>query len=214
MPFQHIVKQGEHISRIADEYGFMYLTVWNHSDNSKLRAGRIDPNILFPSDVVVIPDREIRIEPAATDLKHVYVNKGGPLKLRVAFFNLDRDAVANADCVLQVGSVANRMQTDGNGQVEHKIDKSSENGSIELDYPNARNCLKWPIKIGHLDPIDKESGWRGRLLNLGYFTANIDNKEPERLRSAVEEFQCDYNLTVDGICGPITQDKLKAVHGC
>jgi N-acetylmuramoyl-L-alanine amidase len=214
LPIQHTVEQGEHISRIANEHGFRYLTVWNHSDNSTLRAERKDPNILFPGDVVVIPDREMRTEPAATDNKHLYVQKDGPLKLRIAFFNLDRDAVPNADCVLQVGSAPNRLHTDGNGQVEQEIDKSSENGSIELDYPDAQNCLKWPIKIGHLDPIDKESGWRGRLLNLGYFTAGVDNTELERLRSAVEEFQCDYSLKVDGICGPITQDKLKTVHGC
>jgi len=31
--------------------------------------------------------------------------------------------------------------------------------------------------------------------------------------SAVEEFQCDNGLTVDGDCGPNTQAKLKEVHG-
>jgi hypothetical protein len=34
-----------------------------------------------------------------------------------------------------------------------------------------------------------------------------------QFRSAVEEFQCDNQLTVDGKCGPNTQAKLKAVHG-
>jgi peptidoglycan hydrolase-like protein with peptidoglycan-binding domain len=33
-------------------------------------------------------------------------------------------------------------------------------------------------------------------------------------RSAVEEFQCDHGLTVDGDCGAQTQAKLLSVHGC
>ena len=36
----------------------------------------------------------------------------------------------------------------------------------------------------------------------------------DQFRSAVEEFQCDQGLTVDGKCGPITQAKLKQAHGC
>ena len=32
--------------------------------------------------------------------------------------------------------------------------------------------------------------------------------------SAIEEFQCDHGLVVDGKCGPATQAKLKQVHGC
>jgi murein L,D-transpeptidase YcbB/YkuD len=32
--------------------------------------------------------------------------------------------------------------------------------------------------------------------------------------SAVEEFQCDHGLTVDGKCGPATQARLKQAHGC
>jgi len=30
----------------------------------------------------------------------------------------------------------------------------------------------------------------------------------------VGNFQRDHGLTVDGKCGPLTQAKLKKVHGC
>lgn len=44
---------------------------------------------------------------------------------------------------------------------------------------------------------------------------NDEEEEKKALfLSAVEEFQCDHGLAVDGKCGPATQAKLKQVHGC
>jgi hypothetical protein len=45
-------------------------------------------------------------------------------------------------------------------------------------------------------------------------TAITDVEADLRFRSAVEEFQCNHGLSVDGKCGPITQAKLKSVYGC
>ncbi len=55
------------------------------------------------------------------------------------------------------------------------------------------------------------SGQQARLDNLGYFASDGDD---DAFKSAVEEFQCDNSLTVDGDCGPATQAKLKQVYGC
>ena len=70
------------------------------------------------------------------------------------------------------------------------------------------------IRIGHLDPVEETSGQEARLNNLGYAATGGVEKDPDALRSAIEEFQCDHGLTVDGICGAKTQNKLKEVHGC
>jgi len=48
----------------------------------------------------------------------------------------------------------------------------------------------------------------------GYYLGRLDVDNPAKFRSAVEEFQCDHDLTVDGDCGPQTQAKLKQVYGC
>jgi peptidoglycan hydrolase-like protein with peptidoglycan-binding domain len=40
-----------------------------------------------------------------------------------------------------------------------------------------------------------------------------DPKDPQFL-SAVEQFQCDQKIAVDGDIGPATQATLKAAHGC
>jgi LysM repeat protein len=44
--------------------------------------------------------------------------------------------------------------------------------------------------------------------------SNSSGQTNQQFLSAVQEFQCDQGLTVDGICGPQTQAKLKQVHGC
>ena len=71
------------------------------------------------------------------------------------------------------------------------------------------------LSIGGLDPLDEESGQRQRLNNLGYNAGEVDSQDPQQFKSAIEEFQCDFKVKpLDGICGPVTQAKLKEVYGC
>jgi hypothetical protein len=70
-----------------------------------------------------------------------------------------------------------------------------------------------PVRIGDLDPVNEETGQMARLANLGYYRASLDKPDQDELLSAIEEFQCDNKLAVDGDCGPKTQAKLKEVHG-
>jgi peptidoglycan hydrolase-like protein with peptidoglycan-binding domain len=65
-----------------------------------------------------------------------------------------------------------------------------------------------------LDPIDILAGQKERLNNLGYFAGDPQTEADEDFRSAVEEFQCDHGLTVDGVLGANTKSRLKQVYGC
>ena len=52
-----------------------------------------------------------------------------------------------------------------------------------------------------------------RSHNLGYFSGELEKDNEAFFQSAVEEFQCDHDLTVDGDCGPNTQVELEEVYG-
>ena len=62
----YTVKQGDCFMSIAAANGFLWDILWNHGDNATLKQLRKDPNVLFPGDTIVIPDKTQRIESAAT----------------------------------------------------------------------------------------------------------------------------------------------------
>jgi LysM repeat protein len=65
---------------------------------------------------------------------------------------------------------------------------------------------------GNVDPSNTSSNTGCGCGGPNNSTSGQDTDQ--QFLSAVEEFQCDQGLTVDGICGPQTQAKLKQVHGC
>jgi hypothetical protein len=213
----HIVKQGEDVPHLAWTYGFRdYLTIWNHPNNAALRTKRQNPNVLYPGDSVFIPDKDSGEYDKSTDKRHRFMVKSKPLKLRLVLKDQYEKPIANTACVLTVDDETKRLTTDGTGKVELTIQPSARNAKLVIDgreeTPHAGTEI--PIRIGHLDPVEEISGQQGRLKSLGYYWGEIDGEDGPEFRSAVEEFQCEQGLTVDGICGPITQSKLKQVYGC
>ena len=213
----HTVSQGEHAPGIAWTYGFTnYRTIWDHQNNADLKRKRVNPNVLFPGDRLYIPDREPGQCSRSTDQKHQFVLKREPLKLRLTLADQFEKPIANTACVLVVDSTSYNLTSDGQGKIEQVIPYTAQSAVLlipeteETPYKGA----SIPIKIGHLDPVEEISGQQARLTNLGYFSGEINGQPSDDLNSAVEEFQCDHHLTVDGICGPQTQAQLKSVHGC
>jgi hypothetical protein len=208
------VKQGDTIPSIASDYGFTDPnTIWNDPKNAKLKALRKNPQVLYPGDQVYIPERDPRIEQKPTDQLHKFVKHKPLLKLKLVLEDIYEEPIANAQCDLMLGTDTYQVTTDGQGRIEQPIKPSVRSGTIIIKDPQtAFQSEVFPIKIGYLDPVEELSGQVGRLDNLGYFPG--DGSDEDLFQSAVEEFQCDNNLPVDGICGPGTQAKLKEVHGC
>jgi hypothetical protein len=206
----HRVQQGEHVSRIAAKYGFSsFKSIWNHPNNADLKAARQTPNVLLPGDTLFIPDRETRVEAKPTDQRHRFVVHRDPLILILVLKDNDYQAISNSKCELQVESACSEMTTDGTGLLQERIGSQDENGRLVITQ------TEMDLRIGDLNPFDSTTGHRARLNNLGYKAGTVEGEvDPEQFRSAVEEFQCDHHLTVDGVCGPVTQAKLKAVYGC
>lgn len=218
MPKTHTVKQGEYLSGIAEQYGFTdNAKIWDDPANADLKSKRKNPNVLFPGDQLTIPDKESKEISGSTGQRHRFQVRLPGLKLRIVLEDMYEKPIANAQCHLRVESEEIELTTDSTGKIERTIRASAAAGQLTLEDKKTED-LEIPVKIGFLDPVDEVSGQCARLNNLGYNAGPLpDNTAKEnklQLQSAVEEFQCDHGLSVDGICGPNTQAKLLKVHGC
>ena len=73
---------------------------------------------------------------------------------------------------------------------------------------------EWEIRYGTME-LNLGCSWtryvkqlQTDLNALGYNAGAVDGAFGSGTRSALEDFQADYNLTVDGRCGPATKAKL------
>jgi len=210
----YMVVEGDHISSIAKDNGFPdYHTIWDHANNADIKKQRDNPNVLNPGDMLFIPDKEQKEESGNTEKRHTFVVKKEPLKLRLVLEDMYEKPIANATYALLVEGVVTQHKTDGKGHIEQDIPPDAQEATLVIrgeETPFADVPI--PVKIGHLDPVEEVSGQVARLNNLGYFPG--DGTDDDAFESAVEEFQCDHGLSIDGICSPSTQAKLKKVHGC
>jgi peptidoglycan hydrolase-like protein with peptidoglycan-binding domain len=205
----HTVKQGDHISRITEQYRFYdYHTIWDHPNNSALKQKRQNPNVLLPGDELFIPEKEFKKVTGSTAKTHRFKIKVQTVMLRLVLRDLNSEPIAGTACKLEVEGSVYQLTTNGDGMIEQLIPKTAESARLSFRQ------FVIPIKIGHLDPVEELSGWRARLNNLGYNAGKPEESNERLLKSAIEEFQIDYGLKVDGMCGPQTQGKLKEVHGC
>jgi hypothetical protein len=205
----HTVQQGDHISSIAEQYGFAdYRTIWDHGDNASLKQDRPNPNVLFPGDAVTIPDRLDKKELRATGAVHPFVTTAKRLLLQIRIKDTDDKPDKNTDCVLNVRGIVYNLTTDGDGKIEQAIPRDAHDGLLTV------HDIEIPLKIGNLDPVEEPTGQQARLNNLGYRPGPVGEDNPEQFRSAVEEFQCDQGMKVTGDCDSATQRRLQKVHGC
>jgi len=211
----HVVVQGEYVAKIADAYGFIDdLTIWNHPNNADLKGKRKSPNVLYPGDVLFIPDKATKDVGAPTDQKHQYTLQGGKLKLRLKILDLNGQPAAGVKCLLTVEAQIQELTSDSGGIIEQTIPRTASTGRLLVKDSRIPLDIDVSLKIGHLDPVDQVEGQQARLNSLGYFAGEPGTTGDPRFKRAVEEFQRDNQLTVDGICGPQTQAKLKSVFGC
>ncbi len=223
----HEVQQGEYLSQIARQYGFSsYKTIWDAGENAELKNLRKNPNILLPGDSLFIPDKEVKEESRATGSSHKFEVEIQPLKLRIVLTDLKNKPLQGHDCTFIVDGKPLEVTTGGDGLLEQQITPKAAAGKVldrgkpDDEIPTERQI---PFKVGHLDPIDTIPGQIARLNNLGYLAGDpatppakpdVVDKDFQQFLSAVEEFQCDFGLKVDGVVGANTKAKLLEAHGC
>lgn len=213
MSANHTVAQGEHLTAIAGRYGFRdYTIIWNHPKNADLKKNRPNPHLLFPGDVIYIPDKQAKMEKRPTTAVHTFRLSAPQLKVRIVVLDFDNQPIPNADCQLEIEGSLYALRTNAKGLIETTIQATAQNGTLRIPDLD----IDVPVKIGHLDPEKEDSGWQARLRNAGYHIDPLASGEDGQrsLKYALEEFQCDHGLKVTGVADAATLDKLKAFHGC
>ncbi len=217
MTSYHEVEQGECLSSIARQYGFSdYRTIYNHPENAEFRQKRPNPNVIYPGDEIFIPDKELKHENRETEKKHKFKIRPAKTLLRIVAKDENEKPLTDKSYELTVGELTLYGSTDSAGRLEQAVSPTISEGQLKLwrDQTTPGNYLSWTLKIGHLDPVNFATGIQARLNNLAFNCGGVDGIIGPKTKAAVRAFQDYYGLQVDGIPGPITQAKLKELHGC
>jgi hypothetical protein len=203
MATTHVVQQGECLSSIAAGCGMPWKSLWDHPDNATLKSTRKDPNVLFPGDVVTIPDREQKEEARSTDARHRFAKKGSPTHIRIRLLADDQPR-AGVSYELQVEGQTRRGKTNGGGFLEAEIPAAAETGVLTVSEGTARDVYQ--LGFGTLDPIDTDEGVRERLHGLGYFSGDAASE-------AIQAFQLKEGLPTTGRVDETTRARLQERYG-
>jgi LysM repeat protein len=207
----HKVKPGDCLSSIAAAAGFDYKQIWNHPDNAELKAKRKDPNVLYPGDVVVIPDKAEKTESCGDSARHQFRRKGVPEKLKLRLLDVAGEPRKNLKYELVLDSETLSGSTDGDGLLEAVIPPDAETAVLRI--VGAEPEEEYVLSLGELDPADEISGIQARLENLGYECGEIDGIYGPVTATALLAFQHDNKLEESGEVNQATIDKLKELHG-
>lgn len=208
---KHTVKQGECISSIAYKYGFLPDTLLQEAKNSELMQSQRNPDILYPGDVINIPEKKYKIKSIDTEKKYIFVRKGLPAYLKLRLLDDEQQPRANMDYTLSVDSVTITDTTDDDGYIDKPIPPDSKQAILKLEINKKTEVYEIPL--GHIDPIEKISGIQERLHNLGYDCGNIDGEFADKTRMMMKHFQCRHELEETDEINDETRQKLLDLHG-
>lgn len=198
----HVAQQGECITSIADRYGFSWQRVWHHGENLALRQQRKDPNVLYPGDSVVVPDRELKEEARPTDQRHRFKKTAETAKLNLRLLIEDKPR-AGEPYRLMIDGVVKTGTIDGSGHIKQSLPPGARSGTLFVGSGATQDVYE--LQFGVLDPIDTPEGVAGRLHNLGYATDDI--------AEAIRAFQEKEHLQVTGKADDATRARLVSVFG-
>jgi len=212
MPIQYVVKQGDCLSSIAIQHGFIPDTIWSDPANAALKVHRHDPNVLSPGDCIHIPDRRLKEVPGSTGTRHRFRRRGVPTTLRLLFLDMEDKPRGNLRYRLDIEGRLVSGTTTSDGYISIPIPPDAKTGQLFLEGDSEAE-EEYVFRIGHLDPIDCPQGIQARLHNTGFYDGPITNVLDESTRTALRRFQEHIGMGVSGDLNPETKDALQHYHG-
>lgn len=213
MAERYKVKQGETIARIAWRNGFRtWEAVWDHPENSALRAARSSPHVLAPGDELFIPDKREREFSCATRMRHVFRLRTMTQTLNVRVRDGERP---HAGCAysLEFDGRTVRGATDDEGYVRERVPIETTRAKLRVALdPANEEIVTFDINLGHLDPLSTLSGVRQRLRSLGFPCGDGDAPLDDAMAVALRRFQASVGLEVTGALDERTRARIGQEH--
>lgn len=176
-----------------------------------MREKRNDPAVLYPGEIVTIPKEPERdtLPLEAKTTNKVVAQATVEINLK---FEEDGRPLASEPFVIEGLGYAVEGTSDGDGKVSFKA--SIHIHVVYLCFPKKQR--KYPVRIGHMDPIEEHSGVYARLQHLGYASGGDSGKIGNSMAYyvALFRFQIDNGLAPTGMPDEMTRAKLVEVHGC
>lgn len=205
----HNVGQGDCFLSVAQQYGFFWETLWNHPRNAELKNARKDPAILFPGDVVFVPEKQEKIVSKSTGQMHKFKVKNIPAKLHMRFLDDEGKPRANLKYVLDIDGKEFKGTTDGNGAINVSIPPGAKSGKLVFEDEDE----EYDLFLGYLDPIEKLTGVQARLKGLCYYNGNTSGEMNPETEQAIKDFQEANKMEITGQVDDLLRNKLKDIYG-
>jgi N-acetylmuramoyl-L-alanine amidase len=208
---QYTVKQGDCILSIAEDFGLLWETIWNHPDNAQLKQRRKDPNILFPGDLVSVPEKDLRVESAQTEKLNKFVVKTPQAQVRLRLLNFKRQPRPNLAYTATVDGVLSSGRSDGAGYITLTVAPNAR--EVKLDVTEGSRTDHYTLPLGAIDPIEEITGVQQRLTNLGYPCASENGTLGEQTKRAICALQVEKGMQATGELDDATRQAVLQMHG-
>jgi hypothetical protein len=205
----YVIAQGDYLSQLAARFGFDATTVWGHPANRELAALRRNPDMLLPGDVLQIPEPRAG---ASLSVQAQTTNRFRARVPRVTVAVVFRDhgrPIANARYEIR-GVTFPPGTSNGDGKVEVRVPVTIR--EFEVYFPEQRRSFL--VCVGHMDPLDEQSGLRQRLQHLGHMPLWLSAADgSDAFTRAIRKYQRAAGLPETGIADEATRAQMKVDHG-
>src|SRR5262249_32368030 len=160
--------------------------------NAELKAKRPNPDLLYPGDIINIPDKEEQPSPMAQGTANGYAADIPKVKITLVFVN-DGQPMASEPFTVE-GLDPTDGTTDGSGSADFDVPVIVKEFTVKF----TKQPYAYKVMVANIDPVTEDSGVLQRLVNLGYFRRASDREDAEAFAGAVAAYQREKGMTVTG----------------
>ncbi|MFT3856677.1 MAG: peptidoglycan-binding domain-containing protein [Aquabacterium sp.] len=208
----HDVVEGDSVDSLAWQYGHAGETIWCHPKNEALVAQRGDDRVLFPGDVVYVPERRAAtFDGEQTGRRHIYRRLGAPSLLRFRPTLFGESFPGAPFEILRGGVQIGSGLTGPHGDVEYEVMPDDSGVTVRIDFGGFQR--DYELAFRELDPVGEVRGVQQRLAELGYYQGDADGRLCDAMQEAVNQFRMRHEIYEGEGLTDAVRDALHKVFG-